>query len=40
LTGDGVGKNLAKAKAYLKQAADQGSPTAIQESKTTASYCP
>jgi hypothetical protein len=40
LTGDGVEKNLAKAKAYLKQAADQGSPTAIQELKTTASYSP
>jgi TPR repeat protein len=33
LTGDGVPKNPALAKAYLKQAADQGSPTAAEELK-------
>lgn len=31
LTGDGVEKNLVLAKAFLRQAADQDSPTAIQE---------
>jgi hypothetical protein len=33
LTGDGVPKNPVLAKAYLKQAADQGSPTAAEELK-------
>jgi hypothetical protein len=33
LTGDGVEKNPALGKAYLKQAADQDNPTAIQELK-------
>ena len=33
MTGDGVPKNPALAKAYLKQAADQGSPTAAEELK-------
>jgi TPR repeat protein len=36
LTGEGVEKNPAKARFYLQQAADQGSPTAIQELKTLA----
>lgn len=31
LTGDGVPKNIIMARGYLKQAADQGSPTAIEE---------
>jgi hypothetical protein len=34
LRGDGVESNLAKARAYLQQAADQGNPTASQELKT------
>ena len=37
LTGDGIPKNPALAKAYLKQAADQGSPTAAEELKRLAS---
>jgi TPR repeat protein len=36
LTGDGVEKNPGKARFYLQQAADQGSPTAIRELKTLA----
>jgi hypothetical protein len=35
-TGDGVGKNPVKAQVYLQLAADQGSPTAIQELKVLA----
>jgi hypothetical protein len=36
LAGDGVEKNLMKAEAYLRQAASQGSPTAIRELKLPA----
>jgi len=40
LAGDGVEKNLTKAEAYLRQAASQGSPTAIQELKLLAGQQP
>ena len=36
LAGDGVEKDLVKAEAYLRQAASQGSPTAVQELKLLA----
>ena len=40
LAGDGVEKDLMKAAGYLRQAASQGSPTAIQELKSLAGQQP